>query len=287
MPDLSVGCVMVVANGERYLREQLDSMVTQTRPLDEIVVVDDHSTDNSLSVIDDALRATTIRIRRLTALPAQRWSSLYSRIARNFVTGIDASTTDVVLLADQDDIWSPNRVRLQLSAFESDAKCALVVGNGELIDGESESLGRSLRDAFPVPGDWDSLTDADRRRFVLQHPVATGAACAVMPSRMPGHGKVPRGWLHDRWYSLEATYAGRVLLDDRHIMKYRQHDSQVVGLSGEQATPIAQVGRRLAKPGVAAKKFADLSRLARRAPGTAGVLHTTLDLSGIPGSRRS
>lgn len=262
MHGLTVGCVMVVANGERYLGEQLDSMVAQTRPLDQIVVVDDHSADRSVEIVDRAFSHHDVQMRTMTAPSAPRGASLYSRIARNFVAGIRAIGADIVVLADQDDIWLPTRVEIQAEAFEKDRECALVAGNGELIDDESISMGRSLREVFPIHDDWGSLSHDEQERYVLNHPVVTGAASAIMPARLPGRGRVPRGWLHDRWYSLEAVATEALRLDQQNVIRYRKHSSQVVGVS-EADDWTGRLRRRISQPALAAKKLLDLDRLAR------------------------
>lgn len=263
MAELSVGCVMVTHNGARYLGEQLDSMINQTRPLDEVVLVDDHSTDESVEMVASALTDTAaLRIVGAPTLP--RHAGLYTRIAQNFAAGMAAAGTDIVILADQDDVWLSHRAAAHHAWFEAKPKCAMVAADGSLIDAQSRPTGATLRDEYPVPEAWATLAHAERMRYALAHPIATGAASAVMPDRILGGGSVPQGWLHDRWYSLSAVANDQMGVDPSVLVKYRTHGRQVVGMSGaaDSSSPLRRSRRRLTQPLLAMKKFVDLSGLA-------------------------
>src|SRR5919109_4233023 len=99
-------------NGARYLEEQLNSIVAQTRRADEIVICDDASTDSTAEI---AARYAT----RLIRNPQRLGTS------RNFSQAISACTGDVIFLCDQDDVWSPKKIEVMSAAFESSAVACL------------------------------------------------------------------------------------------------------------------------------------------------------------------
>ncbi len=110
-----ISCVIPVYNGERYLRETLDSACAQTHDAVEIIVVDDGSTDGTQA----AVREYPAEIRYLhqeNAGPA---------VARN--RGIAAASGAFVALLDADDLWHPRKLELQLERFRTRPELAASV----------------------------------------------------------------------------------------------------------------------------------------------------------------
>lgn len=105
--DPRVSVCMATYNGEHYLAEQLKSILDGLHPHDEIVIVDDASTDGTVAVaqsIDDP----RIRVIRQTE---------NSGYVRTFEAAISASVGDIVFLSDQDDVWVPGRRDLFIAAL--------------------------------------------------------------------------------------------------------------------------------------------------------------------------
>ena len=102
---------MSTYNGERFLAEQLSSICAQTRPVDEIVVSDDGSSDGTLRILDDF---------RL-AHPQIHWKILPSAenhgFRESFLRALKACGGDLIFLCDQDDRWAPGKVETMLHHF--------------------------------------------------------------------------------------------------------------------------------------------------------------------------
>ena len=104
-----VSVVMCTYNGERYLREQLDSIVQQTYPIYEMIVQDDCSTDETMVIVCDyARRYPFIKV-------FQNEFSL--GINQNFLTAIQRATGDFIALSDQDDVWDCHKIEWQLASM--------------------------------------------------------------------------------------------------------------------------------------------------------------------------
>ncbi|WP_265444993.1 glycosyltransferase [Flexivirga meconopsidis] len=260
----SVGCVMVTHNGARHLTEQLDSMHEQTVSLDELVVIDDGSVDATTDVVRDHPITREVVTHVVPAPPRTESMPLYDRIAANFSLGVSLCGSELIVLADQDDVWYPRRVAAHVDWFRTHPQSAMVASNADLIDAESAPLGRTMRDDFPVPAEWSHWSPQHRMRYTLAKPVATGAASAIVPRRLVGHGSVPRGWLHDRWYSLDAVANNLLDIDPVAQIAYRVHSDQVLGVAGSSASRTARgrLQRRASQPTLAARKLWQLSRLA-------------------------
>jgi glycosyltransferase involved in cell wall biosynthesis len=156
MTRLLVSCVVPVFNGEAYLREALDSILGQTYPHVEPIVVDDGSTDGTEAIA----RAYGDRVRyvgQANAGPAA---------ARN--AGIEASSGDLVAFLDADDLWHPEKLRLQVARFDERAGldvCLAHIRNFWMPELREEELEQSEHfRARPLPG-YSSVTMAARRKI--------------------------------------------------------------------------------------------------------------------------
>jgi glycosyltransferase involved in cell wall biosynthesis len=114
--DTRVSAIVPVHNGERYLGEALDSILAQTAPVAEILVVDDGSTDGSA----DVARGYGDAVRYL------RQPNQGAGVARN--TGAAAALGTHLAFLDADDLWTPDKTRAQLEVLLKDPDCDAVFG---------------------------------------------------------------------------------------------------------------------------------------------------------------
>jgi len=126
-PKVSV--VVPAYNVARTLRETLDSIIKQTFQNIEIVVVDDGSTDETLTILK-SYRDSRLRIVR------QVNRGLAG--ARN--TGIHHSTGEFLAFCDSDDVWEPEKVELHVAHFEGDANLGISFCGSSLIDEQGKAL---------------------------------------------------------------------------------------------------------------------------------------------------
>ena len=113
-----ISVAMATYNGERYLPEMLDSLASQSRLPDELVVRDDGSTDATLAVVDDFASRAGFPVRVLPA--GERLG-----YAQNFVTVSRACTGDLLFFADQDDVWHADKLEIVEAATPPGEAAAL------------------------------------------------------------------------------------------------------------------------------------------------------------------
>src|SRR5687768_11846473 len=121
-----VSVCMATKNGAKYIREQLDSILAQLDPSDEIVISDDASTDETISLIESY---NDNRIRLL-----KNKSSV--GISRNFEISLTVSKGEFIFLADQDDVWTSNKVEVMKKSLD---RYDLVVSDCLLVDHSLQS----------------------------------------------------------------------------------------------------------------------------------------------------
>ena len=135
MSDLSVTAVLPVYNGATFIGAALDSIVAQTRRPDEIVIIDDGSSDNSSEVIASAQA-------RITEIPMSVITQANSgqSAARN--AAITSATGDLIAFLDQDDRWHPDHLAILATGFGTDAELGWTYSDFDEIDGSSKLIAR-------------------------------------------------------------------------------------------------------------------------------------------------
>lgn len=253
----TIAAVLVTHNAEDWIAGTLDSIDAQSRRLDDVVVIDDGSSDATVEILKS--RGIIPTAATTTA------SDAVTRIAANFVQGVLAcSSYDLVVLGDHDDIWHPERTAHQAALLGLRLDALMVASDGVIVDGAGSAIGGTVRESFPVTADWDSLSPADRMRFALRFSIATGGASMIRPAAFPTL-TVPRGWLHDRWWSLVATARDGMVIDPRAVIDYRVREGQQVGLdaAAQQHGPLGRLAALAGQARRSMGKQGDLRRILR------------------------
>lgn len=205
-----VSVVMAVYNGERFLSEQLNSVLIQLSPEDELLVVDDCSTDRSMEMLS-AIRDPRIRIVR---------QAVNQGVVASFDRGLCLAKNEIVFLCDQDDIWLPGKRAAFVEAFRSDAKCLLVVSDAEVIDAHGRVMHPSFmktRNGFRG----DLLSTLFRNRYL-------GCAMAVRRALLDVALPIPRSVpMHDMWLGSLGTIFGSICYLPHPYLRYRRHGGNV------------------------------------------------------------
>lgn len=229
-----VGVVLVTHDSARWLAQTWESIMAQDHPISRIVVVDDHSRDDTRAMIEEWARDPRAGDARVDiVVSTSTAASVTTRIAQNFAQGVlELRALDAVVLSDHDDVWFPDRVTRHLQSW--DAGALMVAGNGSIM-----SSAQTLFDAFDVPTDIGSWESRARVRWVIRRSIATGGASMVNARalcELPGFVP-PAGWLHDRWWSILAASRAGLRVDSHPVIDYRVSEGQQVGLDrGRQET---------------------------------------------------
>lgn len=163
MAEALISCIVPVHNGERYLRQALQSILWQTYGPVEIIVVDDGSTDGSAEILG-SYGDTISSIRQANVGPSA---------ARN--VGVQAAHGDFVAFLDQDDLWHQEKLERQMLRFRANPGLDLCITQIQLfwapgLDGEAERF-RGHRRSGPVPGYTTTTLLARRKAFEAVGPL--------------------------------------------------------------------------------------------------------------------
>lgn len=223
---MKVSIALCTYNGEKFLINQLESFLRQTRLPDEIVVCDDRSTDASIQLIEKFSRTASFPVRIHV-------NEKNLGTTKNFEKAISLCTGDVIFLSDQDDVWLPEKIHLIKSEFEQNKNLGMVFTNAELVDEDLNSLEHKLWD-FTFPSD-NQLRANNGKLFevLLDHNVVTGATIAFRSSYREYFSPIPTDIpyvIHDAWIALVITANAEVRMLSEPLIKYRRHSNQQLGI---------------------------------------------------------
>ena len=203
---------MATYNGADYLREQLDSILPQLNVGDEVVIVDDASSDNTLEVI------RSLRSSRITVHP----NAENIGYVRSFERAVTLAHGEVLLLCDQDDVWIEGRVDALVAATYEGA----VVASNLVLLGSEEPL-RS-----PITGrPWLLRADQNSKRLRNELRILAGDApyfgCTMAMRRDALDFTIPfppyLSESHDLWVATAANAAGELIHLERPTVRRRLH----------------------------------------------------------------
>ena len=249
-----ISVAMTTYKGTGYVRQQLDSICAQSRPPNEIVVCDDHSQDETMDIVRSLLSAMPFQVDLVE-------NQARMGVTANVEQAIQRTTGDIIVLADQDDVWYPNKLARLVRAFDAERGVGAVFSNATIID----ALGA------PIAGDlWSRVRFSRKRRahwssdpvaVLLQGNVVTGATLAFRSSLKPLLLPIsPYGW-HDLWIALMAASVTTVKALEEPLLAYRLHGGNTAGLVGSIGVERA---RRLARPEERDELLAQVEELASK-----------------------
>lgn len=215
---------MATYNGAKYIREQLDDLAAQTHLPDELLVCDDGSTDGTLDIVEQFATAAPfpVRIHRNPERLGYR---------ANFMTCAGLCTSDLIAFCDQDDRWDRNKLQEIVAVF-ADEEVLLAYHNARAVTERGRDIGliypatSKIRRLPPLTGDpWFfplGFTQAFRRSLLALDNLWS-------ESLDQNAGGEPLA--HDQWYAMLAGALGVVTYVPLALANYRQHASNVSGMS--------------------------------------------------------
>jgi len=204
---MSVSVALATYNGAAYLREQLESLLAQTRMPDELVVSDDASTDETMQIIEEFGRTAPFSV-KILASADNRGHEL------NFEKAIAGCTGDLIFLCDQDDVWLPSKIITVLQAFSRNVGRCLVVNDLEITNALLERTGHTVISQMRASGTWT----AGGKYFIIGCATAFRRELLDLVLPIP-----PLKYGHDRWlHAVAEALEGRLVVTEA-LQLYRRH----------------------------------------------------------------
>ncbi|WP_426274291.1 glycosyltransferase family 2 protein [Chryseobacterium sp. S-02] len=219
-----ISVALCTYNGEKFIHQQIDSILNQTLEVDEIVVCDDCSTDKTHQILSDYQK-------QFPGIFRIYINEKNLRSVKNFEKAITLCTGDIIFLSDQDDVWENNKVEVFNTFFILNKQTDVLCSNGYLIDDNNNKL-----EKYTV---WDVPQILKQNRnsinyfkvFCTAGNFATGAAMAIRKSFVEKVLPFPLidGLHHDEWIAIISSEKNRFDFINDKLFSYRIHSEQQVG----------------------------------------------------------
>lgn len=221
MSDVSI--VLATYNGGRFLREQLESILSNTYQFWNVEICDDGSTDNTIEIAEEYVKKYPNKI------------TLHKNhenlgITMNFLEGAKRAKGNYIMFCDQDDVWLPHKIERTLNRMQEEEQRAgrdvpiAVFTDAKVVDIRL----RKMYDSFYKTGALDTKK-LDLPHLLIENKVI---GCTTMFNRalLQQLKELPEfARYHDWWIALVAAVFGKLCFLDEVTIQYRQHGGNMVG----------------------------------------------------------
>lgn len=227
MKSIIISIALCTYNGEKYLKEQLESILNQTIRPNELIICDDGSSDTTVQILRD--------FQRNSIIPIYIYLNEYSiGVVKNFSKCVGLCRGKYIALSDQDDVWELNKIECMITKIRSMEESAstetpiLVHSDLEVVDQKGQQISPSF---FELQHIWHSKENP-LKKLLVQNFV-TGCTCLMNRKLVDLALPIPHNVImHDWWFALIAASTGKIGFISKSTIKYRQHDNNTVGAKG-------------------------------------------------------
>lgn len=221
---MKISVALCTYNGEKFLKQQLESILNQKVKVDEIIVCDDVSTDSTLSILNHYQLVFPVIFKVFT----QNENIGY---VRNFEKALSLCNNEIILLCDQDDLWAENKVEKTVAYFHKNPEIDLVAHQLGLLDSIEE------KKTFWELKNFGAEEKNYKSEKLLEHILTKGNVFPGMSLAMRKSflerslplQKIDKIIIHDYELIIKALKENRFGILDEILGFYRQHENQSIG----------------------------------------------------------
>lgn len=218
-----VDILLAACNGEKFLKQQIDSILNQTYPNIRLIIRDDASSDATPTIIQSYIEKYPQRIIFIQENERQGVKCNFSKL-------MEYSTAPYIMFSDQDDVWMPQKVQVTLDQMEN-----LEHKHGfhpYLVHSDLVVVDKDLKILNPSFWRYANLNphQAVTINRLLNQNVVTGCTVMINHLLLEIARPIPEeAFMHDWWMALAAAAFGKISFIQEPTMYYRQHGSNALG----------------------------------------------------------
>ena len=204
---MKISVALATYNGQKYIQEQLDSFILQTRLPDELVVCDDGSTDETIEILERFKKNAPFSVRIYS-------NNINLGYERNFEKVIERCDGEIIFLSDQDDAWFPDKISIVEAVFESHPNVLVVINNLDITDADLKPTGHNVIGQLQA----SRILGADYKGFIIGCGTAFKSELRALILPIPA-----LKFGHDRWIHGVARSIGSRYVLQQSLQFYRRH----------------------------------------------------------------
>ena len=212
-----ISIAMTTYNGEKYLREQIDSILNQTFQDFELIICDDCSKDNTRNILNE-YKTVDKRIHIY-------FNESNLGFKKNFEKAITLCNGEYIAFSDQDDVWEDWKLQESIDAIGNKM---LLSTDSLLVDENLESLNRTFKENLGIKKvclDQDFLL-----KSLIHHSFIQGTTILADANFIKRYLPIPEACIyHDLYFAICATINNSITYLDKPSVKYRQHSNNIIG----------------------------------------------------------
>lgn len=203
---MRISTCLAAYNGSKYIELQISSILNQLREQDELIIVEDCSTDDTLKILEN-IQDSRIRLLK---------NEVNLGVIKSFEKALSNATKDIIFLSDQDDIWLPRKVEKFLDVFEKYPDVTLVISDAQIIDSNGQLTAESF---FKLRG---KFTANPFSNFVKSkhHGCTLAFRKEMLAFFLPFPADTP---MHDIWIGIVNSIYGKAFYINEPLMQHRRH----------------------------------------------------------------
>jgi len=218
-----IDILMAVYNGEKYLKEQLDSILNQTYEKFNLIISNDCSSDNSLEILNEYQK----RDDRIVVFDQEKNLGLI----KNFEFLLTKVINKYFMLSDQDDVWYNNKIEVSLNKIVED-NVMLVHTDLEVVDDNLRTINNSFLKQLNI---YKKAIRFNDYNLIFLDNCVTGCTILANSEIIEKALCLPeKPILHDWWLALIAGTIGKIGFINEPTIKYRQHESNLIGANSKK-----------------------------------------------------
>ena len=230
-------------NGSKFLREQLQSLANQTLQPFEVVIADDCSTDETLSIIHEFDNILNIKV-FINETPL--------KVTKNFEKAVSLCFGDIILMCDQDDIWHDDKLAKISQYFQQNPTQLAVFSDANLVNEKGISLNKNFWSAvrFLEP-QIQQFKDRNVVELLLAGNRTAGCMMAfrkeLVAKIIPFPTHIPL-MIHDNWITIVVAMLDSLGIIEEKLISYRQHNLQQIGTRAKEVGKTISLKDRFSRP---------------------------------------
>lgn len=226
-----ISVAMAVYNGELYIREQIESILNQTQKVDEIIIVDDNSSDSTYSIVQDYVNSCNNCIIKLY----QNEKNMGYKL--NFKKAISLTQGDYIFLSDQDDVWENDKVEKMIAVLIENSNILTLASSFSLIDKNGTPFSIELVDGLSNNNllrkrvEYNELVEITFDELLIQNYFQGCSLAITSYLKNRFINSFTEDFFHDWLLNLLASEEKGMYFYNHPLFKYRIHDNNTIGIN--------------------------------------------------------